>query len=519
VNRIADQATRTNQVINARTVPTEENDEPWMELPSGKKTYKPAIQDLPNEISVIIANRLFIKMTSLPKVLLNQLRQLAAFQNPEFYKRQRLRLSTHITPRVICCAETSGEYLALPRGCIHDVRTLLEEYGIILNLEDKRFPGRRSAFKFSGDLTQVQKTAVKRILENDIGILVAPPGTGKTVLAIAAIEKRKTNTLILVHRKPLLDQWRTQLAAFLGVSIKEIGQIGSGKNKATGILDVAMLQSLERKGKVDDRIADYGFIIVDECHHIGAVFFEHVLTQVKAKYVLGLTATPYRRDGHQPIIHMQCGPVIHQIKRVHNEEEISAQIIPRKTEIEYAWTSDSKIYDLWVVLIKDEQRNAMIAEDVLKVIDEGRFPLILTERKEHLEILAKMLAGKIENLAVLHGGIKVKRRKEVLKALQAASDSTAKAILATGSYIGEGFDEPRLDTLFITMPVSFKGKIVQYVGRLQRKYAGKHSGRVYDYVDQKVTVLSAMYKKRLKTYSNLGFEVSGTASWRTDGGY
>ena len=306
VSQIADQATRTNQVISARMVPTEENDVPWMQLPSGKKPYKPAIPDLPSQMQVVVADRIYIKMAGVPKVLLNQLQQLAAFQNPEFYKRQHLRLSTHITPRVICCAETSGEYLSRPRGCIHDLRALLDEYGITFNLEDKRFPGHRAAFKFYGGLTKEQKLAVKKILENDLGILVAPPGTGKTVLAIAAIEKRKTNTLILVHRKPLLDQWRTQVSAFLGIDIKKIGQIGSGKNKATGILDVAMLQSLERKGKVDDRIADYGFIIVDECHYIGAVSFEQVLTRVKAKYVLGLTATPYRRDGHQPIIHMQC---------------------------------------------------------------------------------------------------------------------------------------------------------------------------------------------------------------------
>ncbi len=205
------------------------------------------------------------------------------------------------------------------------------------------------------------------------------------------------------------------------------------------------------------------------------------------------------------------------MKRAHREQEVPAQVITRKTDVEYAWSSDSKIYDLWEALVKNEPRNEMIVEDILQAISEGRFPLILTERKEHLGVLAKMLEGKVENLAVLHGGIKLKRRKEVLEMLQEANDESGKAILATGSYIGEGFDEPRLDTLFITMPVSFKGKIVQYVGRLQREYEGKHLGQIYDYLDSKVTVLAAMYRKRVKTYSNLGFKMVGDISEKSSG--
>ncbi|MFZ2938612.1 MAG: DEAD/DEAH box helicase family protein [Candidatus Omnitrophota bacterium] len=229
-------------------------------------------------------------------------------------------------------------------------------------------------------------------ISSEIGVLSAPPGTGKTVLAIYAIAKRRTNTLVLVHRKPLMEQWRKQLSNFLGLDLEKIGQIGGGKDKATGILDVAMIQSLGDKGSVDDRVADYGFVVVDECHHIGAVSFERVMMEVKAKFVLGLTATPYRRDGQQPIIHMQCGPIIHQIKHQEITQDIpNCFILPRITAFDYEWNDRSNIYDLWPKLLSDEIRNEMIIDDVKRAAAEGRFPLILTERKEHLAILEKDL--------------------------------------------------------------------------------------------------------------------------------
>jgi superfamily II DNA or RNA helicase len=201
-------------------------------------------------------------------VLLNQIKQLAAFQNPEFYKRQNMRLSTFLTPRVICCSEIRDGYLSIPRGCLQDVSSLLNEYGIKLDMKDERTMGRKAKFKFYGELDKEQKVASRKILKNEIGVFVAPPGTGKTIIAIHAIARRKTNTLILVHRKPLMEQWRLQLSSFLGIDLKDIGQIGAGKNKSNGVLDVAMIQSLERKGVVDDKMIDYGFVVVDECHHI-----------------------------------------------------------------------------------------------------------------------------------------------------------------------------------------------------------------------------------------------------------
>lgn len=508
VESFVDEASRTGQVIAARHSPVEENDEPWMRLPSGKRRFKVDISELPKILDVVLANRIYIMTGTGPSVLFNQLKHLAAFQNPEFYKKQKMRFSTHATPRVICCAEIVDGYLSLPRGCLEDAKALLDEYGVKMKIEDKRFAGREVDFAFDGTLNDEQEEALEGVLDSDCGVFVAPPGTGKTVLGVAAIAKRKTNVLILVHRKPLMDQWRLQISSLLGIDKKEVGQIGGGKGKSNGVIDIAMVQTMDKTGGVDDRIADYGFVIVDECHHVGAVSFENVLSQVKAKYVLGLTATPYRRDGHQPIIHMQCGPISHRIRHKDLSAHISASwVIPRETDFEHVWNDDIQIQDVSSRMIEDTERNAQIVEDVLTTLDEGRFPLILTERREHLETLARLLDGKVENLFQLHGGIRQKGRTEVFERIHECPNDACKAILATGSYIGEGFDEPRLDTLFLTMPSSFKGKIVQYAGRLHRYHKDKDDIRIYDYVDKRVSVLERMFHRRLKTYRALGYEI------------
>ena len=508
VEAFIEEASRAGQIIAVRQSPVEENDKPWMRLPSGKRRFKVDIKEPPEALDVVLANRIYIKTGTGPSVLFNQLKHLAAFQNPEFYKKQKMRFSTHATPRVICCAEIVDGYLSLPRGCLDDMKVLLEEYSVRMNVEDKRVIGKKVDFIFDGTLNEEQEEALEGIFESDVGVFVAPPGTGKTVLAIAAIARRKTNVLVLTHRKPLMDQWRLQVASFLGIDKKEIGQIGGGKNKSNGIIDIAMVQSMDLTDGVDDRIADYGFVIVDECHHVGAVSFEKVLSQVKAKYVLGLTATPYRRDGHQPIIHMQCGPVSHRIKQKDLSAHISASwIFPRVTDFEHAWNDDIKIQDVSSRMIEDMARNQLIVQDVVESLSEGRFPLILTERREHLEILAKLLESKVEVLFQLHGGVRQKARREAFEKIKECPEDCRKVILATGSYIGEGFDAPRLDTLFLTMPSSFKGKIVQYAGRLHRYHKDKTDIRIYDYVDKKVSVLERMFQRRLKTYKMLGYEV------------
>lgn len=505
---LAAELEKTGGRIPARWAPLDEEDEPWTRPPSGKRRFNVNVSELPPSIEVVLSNRVFIKTEKLPSALVNQLKHLAAFHNPDFYKKQKMRFSTHDTPRIICCSGLDGGWLSMPRGCLEDIRTVLSDYGIKLNFDDKRFSGRQEEHAFLGTLNPLQQAAYEDILLADFGVLSAPPGSGKTVVAIAAIAARKVNTLVLVHRRPLMEQWRLQLSALLGIDKKEIGLIGGGKNKSTGRIDIAMVQSLDKGTGVDDRVADYGFVMVDECHHVAAVSFENVMSYVKAKYVLGLTATPYRRDGHQPIIHMQCGPVIHRIK---DKDSLAcapdSKVIVRNTAFAAEWNEDSKIYELWPKLTMDGRRNSQILKDVEEAINAGRFPLILTERREHLAAFETLLKGKTDFLAVLYGGLRQKRRREIFEELKHFPDNSRKAILATGSYIGEGFDDPRLDTLFLTMPASFKGKIVQYAGRLHRRHADKTNVLIYDYVDQAVPVLANMHRKRLKTYKLLGYSV------------
>ena len=509
VKEVVDHALENRSIIDVGfSSSEEEKEEPWFRLPSGKMRFKTKISNLPKMIKAVLSNRIFIQTEQAPAALFNKLKHLAAFQNPEFYKKQKMRFSTYDTPRIICCAELDNGYMSLPRGCLNDMKVLLKEYDVDLSIEDKRNSGQPVYYAFQGVLNNEQSLALNDVLSNDCGVFVAPPGSGKTVLAIAAIARRKVNTLILVHRKPLMEQWRLQISSLFGIDKKQIGQIGGGKNKHTGLVDIAMFQSMDRKNGVDDHMEEYGFVIVDECHHVSAFSFEKVLTQAKAKYVLGLTATPYRRDGHQPIIHMQCGSICHRIKQKDALSHISqSRVIPRITDFDYDWNEDAKINDVWAKLVASEARNQLILRDINDSLDEGRFPLVLTERREHLEYLAERLADWVDFLVPMYGGIKKKRREELVKVIHGVPENKRALILATGSYIGEGFDAPRLDTLFLTMPSSFKGRTVQYAGRLHRYHENKDDIRIYDYVDSHVSILEVMFRKRCKTYKMLGYSI------------
>jgi len=502
------EAIKTKDIMGISISQTDEDDKPWKRPLSNERKIERLTCKLPPELNAVLANRIYIKKDGLPSKLLNQIKRLAAFQNPEFYKKQSMRFSTALTPRVICCAEDIQNYLTIPRGCLEDLKELLVVNKISLNIQDKRFDGNRVDFNFCGELTDEQDKACKRILEHENGIFVAPPGIGKTVIGIRLIASRGINTLVLVHRKPLLEQWRTQIASFLALPIKDIGQIGGGRDRATNIIDVAMLQSLDKEGGIDSRIKNYGQIIADECHHISAFSFERVMMEANAKYIIGLTATPYRRDGHQPIITMQCGPVRYKIASQKNRTEslLRYRFITRTTNFFCPWSDEDKIHNLWPLLIADEERNQMIFDDILNALEEKRSPIVLTERKEHLETLKQKLQNFVKNIIVLHGGMKTTVRKEMIAKLAEIPDTEERLIIATGQYIGEGFDDPRLDTLFLAMPFSFKGKMVQYAGRLHRKYRGKTEIRIYDYVDTNIPVLLRMHKRRLKAYKVLGYE-------------
>ncbi len=460
-----------------------------------------------------MSQRLYVERAGLPSSLINQIKRLAAFQNPEFYKKQNLRLSTALTPRVISCAEDHEKHISLPRGCLDDVQLLLKEHKSHLKVEDLRHAGDPIDATFFGELTEAQHKAEKSILEHDNGVVVAPPGFGKTVLGTYLIAQRKCNTLILVHRQPLLKQWRSQIGIFLERDAKSIGQLGGGKRKLTGQIDIAMIQSLSRKDSVDDIVAEYGQVIIDECHHLPAVSFERVLSAVKARYVVGLTATPHRRDGHQPIIYMQIGPIRFKLdpRSQLAQHPFDHRLVVRETGFDAPrQTPDITIQEIYSLLVANKKRNEQIINDVLMAMKEGRSPILLTERKEHLELLHNRLKGFVRHIIILRGGRSAKERREVEEQLSSIPDDEERLILATGRYIGEGFDDARLDTLFLALPVSWKGTLVQYAGRLHRLHPGKREVRIVDYVDTKVPMLRRMFEKRRIGYRSMGYREART---------
>lgn len=509
VQALADEATRRGQVTGVRASFVDEDDHaPWTRTPSGKPRKRVISEPLPAKVRAVICQRIFVEKAGLPSVLLNQIRRLAAFQNPEFYKKQSMRLSTALTPRIISCAEECTDHVSLPRGCLSELEDLLRAYGSALEMEDKRTEGESAAFAFQGRLTAIQQQAVRTLLGHDMGVFVAPPGVGKTVVGTYLAAARQRNTLVLVHRKPLLDQWLAQLALFLGLERRDIGQIGAGKRRPNGKLDVAMIQSLVRKGQVDDIIANYGHVLIDECHHVPAVSFERVLSEAKARYITGLTATPQRRDGHHPILSMQIGPVLFAVPA--GEQAVRRpfvhRLIVRETGFQpTALPEGAAIQELYAALAADGNRNDLIIGDVLKALEEGHSPILLTERRDHLEHFAERLSGKVRHLITLHGGMTAKERREVLARVAAVPRNEVRLLLATGRYIGEGFDDARLDTLFLALPVSWKGTLVQYTGRLHRLYEGKTKVRIYDYVDSSVLTLLRMFRKRLRGYRAIGY--------------
>ena len=471
---------------------------------------------------------LYIPLVGLSAKAINHFKRIAAFYNPEFYAKQGMRLSTYDIPRIISCSELTDDYLAIPRGCEDDVIDILKHYNVEYIVEDKSNHGRQLDVTFKGILREEQQTAMSCMLSHNIGTLSATTAFGKTVFAIAMIAERKVNTLILVHRKSLLDQWKNHLDNFLEInevvvndgkkrkSKKQqspIGTLYSGKNSTHGIIDIALIQSCFDGNDVSSFVENYGMVIVDECHHVSSVSFEQVLRKVKAKYVYGLTATPVRKDGHQPIIFMQCGKIrfTADAQSQMNNQSFSRILIPRFTTFRNI-SSDDKTYTQIVETIsKDEVRNRLIIDDVHKAIVEGRTPIVLTSLTSHVRVLADMLLPYADNVITLVGADSAKDKRCAMERLQNIPITESLVIVATGKYIGEGFDYPRLDTLFLVLPISWKGNVAQYAGRLHRDCRGKSEARIYDYVDVRVPLCDSMYRKRLKGYASVGYGTTFTS--------
>lgn len=481
---------------------------PWKRAPTASGKLH---GDMPRLLTVTLADRIYFEKSQLPPSLANRLVRLAAFQNPEFYRAQAMRLSVWDKPRVIGCAENYPRHIALPRGCLDAVRAVLSQNHVELKLSDERYTGEPVDVHFAGTLRADQKAAVEAMLRHDIGVLSAPTAFGKTVVAASMIARRGVNTLVLVHRTELLKQWKERFTAFLKVPKGAIGTVGGGKPKRTGQIDIAVMQSLARQGELDSIVENYGQVIVDECHHVGAASFDAILRRAKARYVLGLTATPIRRDGQQPIIFMQCGPIRH-VAETPLESPRKLNVEPLMLDKPIDLASDARIQDVFRHIASDAARTQRIAAAIEDGWRQGRKILVLTERTDHLESIRAALPTTLPDPFLLHGRMSRKQRSAMANELAALLPHEPRILLATGKLVGEGFDHPPLDMLVLAMPISWKGTLQQYAGRLHRERVGKHDVRIIDVVDAGHPALMSMWGKRMRGYRTMGYAIQSEPS-------
>jgi superfamily II DNA or RNA helicase len=483
-----------------------------LEKTSRQNSIEPTLSG--ETIEITFGSMLTIPLEKLPGRVVAKLKKTSSFANPEFYKRQRMRMQTYPLSRFIFSGEIRASEILLPRGVLDEVTKILTVAGAHVIIRDERIGRKKLKVDFSGELTQAQAEAVKRLRKSDIGILMAPPGSGKTVMACALIAERKVSTLVLVHRQPLLEQWRERVSTFLGIPPKEIGNLSGTKKKITGKLDLAMLQSLIKIEDLSEIAQSYSQIIIDECHHIPAASFEDILKQLPARYVVGLTATPYRKDGLEKILFQQCGPI-----RVELDDSEARSLEKSVTIHETGFRLPSELgdqppyHELIHCLTSDVGRNKFIAQQALTTLRDGRFPLLISDRKEHLDVLSLIIteSANIENLEVvrLDGDLTLKQRRDALEQLHFfRAEGKTVLLMSTASLIGEGFDLPALDTMILATPMSFEGRMIQYAGRIHRQVDGKTDARIVDFVDFSNAMLIKMYRNRIKAYRKMGYAVS-----------
>ncbi|NLD05755.1 MAG: DEAD/DEAH box helicase family protein [Synergistaceae bacterium] len=504
---------------------TETELKPWGKRPSVATL---TVSDFPPVVELVRANGIYLLKQGCSERAMGRVKRLAAFKNPDFYKSQAMHLPTYNKPRIICTAWETHEYICIPRGLETNLLELIKGVGSTAAIQEISESGRPIKVDFLGELYAEQKMAAEALLAHNNGVLSATTAFGKTVTAAFVIAAHKVNTLVLVHTQALMNQWKASLEGFLKIDesipeqpksrgrrkqLSQIGLLGGGKNHMSGIIDIAIIGSLVDRGDAKPLVRDYGMVIVDECHHVPASRFETVLREVTAKYVYGLSATPIRQDGHHPIIFQQCGPIRYRVdaKEQSLVRGLSHILIPRLTRFRKPVTEPETwpIMDVYARLTESKTRNDLILQDITHVIQEKGTPLILTERVEHAKMLTAELQKAFPDVHVffLSGKGSAKEKQTVLNDLRNLPASEPLAIVATGKYVGEGFDMPKLDTLFVTMPIAWKGTVSQYAGRLHRIYEGKQEVVVYDYVDIHVPVLERMYYKRLAAYSTLGYSV------------
>ena len=481
--------------------------------------------DTKGTVRIVLADKAYVDKTGIKPRLQNKIRRLAAYNNPEYFKNQGMGISTFGIPRIVYSGEDTEQFIAIPRGCLNKLCKNLKSSNIDYSVEDKRNTGKEINVSFAGELYPEQQDAVNSLTGHDFGVLAAATGFGKTVVGSYLISERKVNTLILVHNNEIMQNWINDLERFL--VIKEdypqymtktgrvktrkslIGRLTGAHNSMTGIIDVAMVTSLGSGDSIKPFVKDYGMVIMDECHHGAAESIEAVLSKVNAKYVYGLTATVKREDGKDKTVLMQFGPVRFRFTakdkiRLQGMEHI---LEPRFTPI-ISTKEKLTLNEAYEIVVNSDFRNSLIASDIEACIKQGHTPLVLSKRKAQIDVLFEKVKDKADHVLVLTGGKKQSERKELRERLGSISESESLIVLATGQYIGEGFNCSRLDMLFLAMPIAWDGNVEQYTGRLNRSHDGKNRVTVIDYVDHHIEMFANMYNKRLRTYKRIGYELS-----------
>ena len=483
-------------------------------------------EDATGPVKVILSDGIYIDKRNLKPRLQNAIRRLAAYSNPQFFQNLALGFSTRETPRIVYDGYDEGHYIVLPRGCIEELKAHLADAKIPCDIVDKRQEGRAIDVAFNGELYPEQAVAAERLLSHDMGMLAAATAFGKTVIGANLIARRKVNTLVLVHTVEIMNNWGRDLERFLTINEElptyttpkgrtkqrdsVIGTFSSQKRAATGIIDIAMIGSLGKEDDISPMVRDYGMIIVDECHHAAAATFENVLRASSARYVYGMSATVKRVDKQERKLFMQLGPIRHRYtaKERAMKQGIGHYVYPRFTRtVDLSPSEDRHISELYRLIVGSELRNMQIVADAVECVKKDRTPLVMTKYREHAEALHGLLQGAADHVFLLQGGKNQKARAELREKMAAVSRDKSIIIVATGQYIGEGFNYPRLDTMLLAMPISFEGNVEQYAGRLNRDYEGKKDVIIFDYIDQHIPVLERMYHRRLRTYKKIGFEV------------
>ena len=489
--------------------------------------------DTKGTVRIVLADKAYVDKTDIKPRLQNKIRRLAAYNNPEYFRNQGMGISTFGIPRIVYSGEDTEQFIAIPRGCLNKLCKNLKSSNIDYSVEDKRNTGKEINVSFAGELYPEQQDAVNSLTGHDFGVLAAATGFGKTVVGSYLISERKVNTLILVHNNEIMQNWINDLERFL--EIKEdypqymtktgrvktrkslIGRLTGAHNSMTGIIDVAMVTSLGSGDSIKPFVKDYGMVIMDECHHGAAESIEAVLSKVNAKYVYGLTATVKREDGKDKTVLMQFGPVRFRFTakdkiRLQGMEHI---LEPRFTPI-ISTKEKLTLNEAYEIVVNSDFRNSLIASDIEACIKQGHTPLVLSKRKAQIDVLFEKVKDKADHVLVLTGGKKQSERKELRERLGSISESESLIVLATGQYIGEGFNCSRLDMLFLAMPIAWDGNVEQYTGRLNRSHDGKNRVTVIDYVDHHIEMFANMYNKRLRTYKRIGYELSQDVERKRD---